>query len=49
MNNSKEEYDYLILCHGVDVNTFNIEGISKHTYFLKTHNDVLNIKKNYLN
>jgi NADH:ubiquinone reductase (non-electrogenic) len=24
MNNSIEEYDYLILCHGADVNTFNI-------------------------
>lgn len=45
MNNSKEKYDYLILCHGADVNTFNINGVSKYTHFLKTYKDVLNIKK----
>ena len=45
MNNSKEKYDYLILCHGADVNTYNIDGVSKYTYFLIIYKDVLNIKK----
>lgn len=39
------DYDYLILCHGAEVNTFNIEGVNKYTKFLKNKNDAETIRK----
>ena len=38
-------YNYLIFSHGADVNTFNIPGVEKHTYYLKTFEDSLAIKE----
>ena len=44
-NNKNLDYDYLIFCHGAQVNTFNIEGVDKNTYFLKDKNDINNIRE----
>ncbi len=49
-NKEKYNYDYLIFSHGSDVNTFNIPGVEKYTYFLKTSKDseILKSKLNSL-
>ena len=47
--NKDIDYDYLILCHGAQVNTFNIEGVDKYSYFLKDTTDANKIKKQLLN
>ena len=44
-NNKDLEYDYLILCHGAQVNTFNIEGVNTYSYFLKDTDDAGKIKE----
>ena len=43
-NNSKIEYDYLILAHGAEVNTFNIKGVSENCIFIKDYDDIKIIK-----
>ena len=35
----KNNYDYLILCHGSIVNDFNIEGVKENSYYLKNNYD----------
>ena len=42
---NEKEYHYLIFSHGAEVNTFNIPGVQEHTYFLKTLEDIMKIKK----
>ena len=32
---NKNKYNYLILSHGSEVNTFNIPGVQENTYYLK--------------
>lgn len=41
---NKNKYNYLILSHGAEVNTFNIPGVQENTYYLKTLEDSLKIK-----
>ena len=48
-NNKPIEYDYLILCHGAQVNTFNIKGVDNFSYFLKDTNDANKIKEQLSN
>ena len=50
-NEKMIDYDYLILAHGSNINTFNIEGVQKYCFFLKNSNDVIKIqnKLNSLN
>ena len=48
-NKNKIDYDYLILCHGAQVNTFNIDGVDKYTYFLKNQTDADKIKDKFYN
>ena len=38
-NNKEYKYDYLILAHGADINTFGIEGIKENCYCIKTSDD----------
>jgi NADH:ubiquinone reductase (non-electrogenic) len=38
-------YDYLILAHGSSVNTFNISGVKKNCYFLKSNEDANILRK----
>ena len=40
------KYDYLILSHGSEVNTFNISGVNEYCYSIKTQEDVISIQKN---
>lgn len=47
INSKIVDYDYLILCHGSDVNTFNIQGVYENCQFVKNNTDV-NIIKNTL-
>ena len=49
-NKEKYNYNYLVFSHGSDVNTFNIPGVEKYTYFLKTSKDseILKSKLNSL-
>jgi NADH:ubiquinone reductase (non-electrogenic) len=42
---SNLDYDYLILAHGSEVNTFQIDGIEKHCYFIKEEKDALKIRE----
>lgn len=35
----KISYDYLVLAHGAQVNTFNIQGVDKFCYYLKNDSD----------
>ena len=41
---NKNSYHYLVLSHGAEVNTFNIPGVQENTYYLKTLEDITNIK-----
>jgi NADH:ubiquinone reductase (non-electrogenic) len=45
MDKTNKKYDYLILSHGANVNTFNIKGIEEHTLFLKTNYDAMKIQE----
>jgi len=47
-NNKEYKYDYLILAHGADVNTFGIEGVKENCYYIKSSNDA-NYIRNKLN
>jgi NADH dehydrogenase FAD-containing subunit len=38
------DYDYLVLAHGAATNTFNIEGVDKHCFMLKTDKDAEKIR-----
>ena len=49
MDKSTNKYDYLVLSHGADVNTFNIKGIEEYTLFLKTHKDAIKIQEQIRN
>lgn len=44
-NNNSTNYNYLILSHGSEINTFNIPGIKEECYFLKSEKDSKIIKK----
>lgn len=44
INGNRNTYDYLILAHGSSLNTFNIEGVKEHCFFLKNSDDTINIK-----
>lgn len=43
-NDNKHEYDYLILAHGSEINTFGIKGINDNCYFLKSTENADNIR-----
>ena len=42
---TKINYDYLILAHGSEINTFNINGVKENCNFIKLPNDAEEIKK----
>ena len=42
---TNHNYDFLIFSHGAEVNTFQIPGVEKYTYYLKTFEDSLAIKE----
>ena len=42
---SNLNYDYLILAHGSVVNTFQIEGVKEHCYFIKEEKDAIKIQE----
>ena len=42
---TNHHYDFLIFSHGAEVNTFQIPGVEKYTYYLKTFEDSLAIKE----
>jgi NADH dehydrogenase FAD-containing subunit len=42
---SNLSYDYLILAHGSVVNTFDIQGIKEHCYFIKEEKDACKIQE----
>ena len=45
ITNSKEyEYDYLILAHGAEINTFGIPGVKENCYCIKSIEDVNKIR-----
>lgn len=47
---SNMKFDHLILSHGSDINTFNIDGFDNNKiYFLKSHQDMIKIRNNILN
>jgi len=39
------KYDYLILAHGSEINTFNIKGVEENCHFIKSVEDAVNIKR----
>lgn len=43
-NSKLIDYDYLILCHGSNVNTFNIKGVYENCHFVKNNSHVNFIK-----
>lgn len=42
------KYDYLVLAHGSETNTFNIEGVKENCLFLKSEADIKIIKEKLL-
>ena len=44
IDNNEVTYDFLILSHGSEINTFNIKGVNENCYFLKNNDDSINIK-----
>ena len=44
INEKTVNYDYLILCHGSNVNTFNIKGVNENCHFVKNNTHVNIIK-----
>jgi len=44
-NNEKYKYDYLVLAHGCDINTFNINGVRENCHFIKTAEDTKIIRE----
>ena len=43
-NISNLSYDYLILAHGSDINTFNIQGVNEHCLFIKDTDNIKDIQ-----
>jgi NADH:ubiquinone reductase (non-electrogenic) len=43
------KFDYLVLAHGSEINTFNIKGVKENCKFIKTNDDVNNLKKSIKN
>lgn len=43
-NNNKILYNFIILSHGGDINTFNIQGVNENCYFLKSSEDAIIIR-----
>ena len=41
---TKLNYDFLILAHGSEINTFNIDGVKENCNFIKSPNDAEEIK-----
>lgn len=41
----EQKYDFVIFAHGSEVNTFNIPGVQENTFYLKTLEDSIKIKK----
>jgi len=39
-DNTSYTYDYLVMSHGSDINTFNIDGVKDNCYFIKSVEDV---------
>ena len=46
---NKLKFDYLVLAHGSEINTFNIKGVKENCKFIKNNKDVDNIKKSIKN
>lgn len=49
VEHTKLNYDYLVLAHGSEVNTFNIEGVTENCLFLKNENDIKVIREKISN
>lgn len=47
-NNKTIKYDYVVFAHGSTINYYNIDGVEKNSYILKTVDD-MNMIKNKLN
>ncbi len=43
-DNNEYSYDYLVLSHGSEINTFGIDGVNENCYFIKSTEDTSKIK-----
>jgi len=44
LSDSNIEYDYLVLAHGAEINTFNIQGVKENCMFIKDEDDVIKLR-----
>jgi len=49
ISKNKLTFDYLVLAHGSEINTFNIKGVKENCKFIKNNKDVDNLKKSIKN